>query len=913
MFSFLTFLKRGAGSRSGRRFKKDLQIIQATDLFNEQWYLAAYPDVQKSGMSGAVHYLLHGAAENRKPSPFFDGKKYLECYPDVAQAGINPLVHYLQFGVKEGRFLDGSKTGAVSTDYVNDVVNKLWGGFSGLAVKELEEIGRDLEYTDAERLTANYTLSRWYAALGSWELSRECLARLEKDSAEFFNSKRVQLLLAEAYLNLSNVDSANAVVESALENKLDADFVCAKTNILARELSGNSSKDQERLDTLNLIYEHFGLSKINMIDPEKGFVFGNIGYQSDGCKYQAGPKISVLMPVYNAEAFITVAVHSILGQTWQDLELIAVDDCSTDKSFEILTELAKSDDRLKVFRNEINQGAYPTRNRALSLASGDFITVHDSDDWSHPQMLEIQMGAMMSSPRLKITCSFMGRVRSDLSFILRPQRNNLEYVHRSYPSLLIRRSDLDVLGEWDAVSANADDELLQRARLLWGHNRIKDVMPQVPMSLFLVHEQSLTQQKGTSLNSLTFGIRHEYSRQAKYWREKHQETGNLKHTRTSRKDPFPIPAGLCPKNWPRNDQYDLVIISDLSLLGGTRRCNEAYIKAAIARGMRVGLFHWRRYDLRIVDIADMYTELSYNENVDFLVPEDKVSSKLVLIHHPPILKYEIDAVPDITSERLGVLVNQSPMQCWSESPHYYDEHVVSDLCERLFQQKPVWIPISPRVTRTLRMAGEYPEILPEYWYPPLPYDLASVSPDIPNDLGTERPIVVGRHCRDHWSKWPSDKKPLSQAYLADEAGFSIQFMGGVKTAVKTLGKTPSNWQVKEFDEMPVKEFIKSLDFFVHFTHEDYIEEFGRNVMESMAEGRVVVLSPDFKEIFQEAAVYCEPKDVKTRIQEYWNNPELYSRQAQSGYQYVKENCALSVVEQRLEAFMGMKSKTQDGV
>ncbi|MEQ9565176.1 MAG: hypothetical protein RLN85_05070, partial [Pseudomonadales bacterium] len=93
-------------------------------------------------------------------------------------------------------------------------------------------------------------------------------------------------------------------------------------------------------------------------------------------------------------------------------------------------------------------------------------------------------------------------------------------------------------------------------------------------------------------------------------------------------------------------------MSDLSLLGGTRRCNEGYIRAAIARDLRVGLFHWRRYDLRLVDIDDMYTELSYHENVDFLVPEDNVSSKLVLIHHPPILKYEIDAVPIIQAEKL---------------------------------------------------------------------------------------------------------------------------------------------------------------------------------------------------------------------------------------------------------------------
>ena len=903
MFSFLKFLRRGANAQSDRRLKEELQIIQTTDLFNEQWYLTAYPDVQKSGMSGAMHYVLHGANENRNPSPFFDGKKYLACYPDIAQAGINPLVHYLEFGVKEGRFLEGSQTGAVSSDYVNDFVSKLWGGFSELAVKELEKIGTDPEYTYAEKLTANYALSRWHASLGSWDLSRECLARLENDSVEFFNSKRVQLLLAEAYLNLSDIESAKAVVETALADKQDSDFLCAKSNILANDSSDTHRQDQARLDTFNLIYEKYGLSKIRMIDSGKGFVFGNISYNSDDCVYEAGPKISVLMPVYNAEDFIAVAVHSILGQTWQDLELIAVDDCSTDKSFEILTELAKSDRRLKVYRNEVNQGAYPTRNRALSLASGDFITVHDSDDWSHPQMLQIQMGAMMGDPRLKITCSFMARVRPDLSFILRPQRNNLEYVHRSYPSLLIRRSDLDLLGEWDSVSANADDELLQRARLLWGAKRIKDVLPQVPMSLFLVHEQSLTQQKGTSLNSLTFGIRHEYSRQAKYWREKHQEIGNLKYSRTSRKNPFPIPAGLCPKNWPRNDQYDLVIISDLSLLGGTRRCNEGYIKAAIAQGMRVGLFHWRRYDLRIVDVDHMYTELSYNENVDFLVPEDKVSSKLVLIHHPPILKYKIDAVPEIKTEKLGVLVNQSPMQCWSESPHYYDEHSVSSLCEALFNQTPTWIPISPRVTRTLRLAGEYPRVFSEYWYPPLPYDLPSNSPDVPEDLGADRPIVVGRHCRDHWSKWPANKQALTRAYLADVDSISMQFMGGIKTAIKTLGKTPSNWHVTEFDELPVKDFIKSLDFFIHFTHEDYIEEFGRNIMESMAEGRVVVLSPDFQEIFQNAAIYCEPQDVSSTIQTYWADPDLYRQQAQAGFQYVQENCALPVIERRLKAFM----------
>jgi len=227
----------------------------------------------------------------------------------------------------------------------------------------------------------------------------------------------------------------------------------------------------------------------------------------------------------------------------------------------------------------------------------------------------------------------------DMKFLLRPQRNNLDYVHRSYPSVLIRKSDLDALGMWDGVSANADDEFVQRARILWGKNSVKDILTGVPLSFFLVHENSLTQSKKTSLNSLTFGVRYEYSRQAKFWRENvvASDAKSIVTDRISLKAPFPIPAGLAPNNWNINSRYDLVIVSDLSLLGGTRRCNEGYINAAINSGLRVGLFHWPRYDLALAEIAPEYTELSYHNNVDILVHEDEITANLVVIHHPPIL------------------------------------------------------------------------------------------------------------------------------------------------------------------------------------------------------------------------------------------------------------------------------------
>ncbi|MFP3454477.1 glycosyltransferase family 2 protein, partial [Bacillus sp. SIMBA_154] len=80
--------------------------------------------------------------------------------------------------------------------------------------------------------------------------------------------------------------------------------------------------------------------------------------------------------------------------------------------------------------------------------------------------------------------------------------------------------------------------------------------------------------------------------------------------------------------------------------------------------------------------------------------------------------------------------------------------------------------------------------------------------------------------------------------------------GGIQTAKKKIGKTPKNWQTIDFDAITVTEFLSKLDFFIHYIHEDYIEEFGRNIMEAMALGKVVILPPDFKDIFGASAVYA---------------------------------------------------------
>jgi hypothetical protein len=80
-----------------------IALITKSDIFDQSWYLAQYPDVAQTGMDPVKHYVLYGAAEGRQPSPNFDTCWYMATYPDVAEAGINPAVHYIRHGRKEGR------------------------------------------------------------------------------------------------------------------------------------------------------------------------------------------------------------------------------------------------------------------------------------------------------------------------------------------------------------------------------------------------------------------------------------------------------------------------------------------------------------------------------------------------------------------------------------------------------------------------------------------------------------------------------------------------------------------------------------------------------------------------------------------------------------------------------------------
>ena len=124
------------------------------------------------------------------------------------------------------------------------------------------------------------------------------------------------------------------------------------------------------------------------------------------------PLVSIITPLYNCEKYIEETILSVINQTYKNWEMIIVDDYSKDKGAEIVRKYRKIDSRIKLYKNEINQGVSFTRNRAIDLSLGKYIAFLDSDDLWKKEKLEKQISFMEEN---NIVLSYTGyeKINSD--------------------------------------------------------------------------------------------------------------------------------------------------------------------------------------------------------------------------------------------------------------------------------------------------------------------------------------------------------------------------------------------------------------------------------------------------------------------------------------------------------------------
>ena len=193
------------------------------------------------------------------------------------------------------------------------------------------------------------------------------------------------------------------------------------------------------------------------------------------------PIVSILTTVYNREKYIAACIDSVLASSYQDWELIIVDDVSTDTSVAIAKRYEKKDARIKVYVNEKNLGDYPNRNKAASYAKGKYLKYLDADDVIYPHGLEIMVHTMERFPEaaLGISQKVVEDVKS-YPFVMEPKETfTREFLKRGVLGLgptgtIIRRDVFEKLGGFTGTRYIGDTELWYKIALTYPVVKMED-------------------------------------------------------------------------------------------------------------------------------------------------------------------------------------------------------------------------------------------------------------------------------------------------------------------------------------------------------------------------------------------------------------------------------------------------------
>jgi glycosyltransferase involved in cell wall biosynthesis len=183
-----------------------------------------------------------------------------------------------------------------------------------------------------------------------------------------------------------------------------------------------------------------------------------------------GPLVTVLMTTFRTGLRAVAAIESVLQQNYHNIELIVVDDASGDETVTLLRSATKHDKRVRIVELPRNVGTYAAKSIGLAFTTGEFVTCHDSDDWSHPEKIARQVQPLLTNKRLVCTTSNWVRMQDDGFFYARP----VHPLMRINPSSLLfrRKQVLQEAGAWDCVRTGADSEFLARLRVVFGSKAI---------------------------------------------------------------------------------------------------------------------------------------------------------------------------------------------------------------------------------------------------------------------------------------------------------------------------------------------------------------------------------------------------------------------------------------------------------
>lgn len=592
------------------------------------------------------------------------------------------------------------------------------------------------------------------------------------------------------------------------------------------------------------------------------------------------PLVSIVLTTFNPQpAELRTSVQSILNQTWRNIELLIVDDHSTEVPAELFEELQASDHRVKVLRMPQNGGTYLARNAGILEARGEYVTGQDTDDWSHPQRIERQLRAFHRRQDLAGVTVTANRtderlVRTAVGFL--PQR-------RCEVSLMFRHEDAVAMGGYLPMRKGADSEFRERLMLHTG-KEVEDLSD--PLYMTRLSHGSLS--RADFRHGWTAPHRLAFSSAYRTW---HGQIGNSLDPLASgrvQESPFIAPSRISGRA-SCAELVDVCFVADWRANGEVERAAIDEIEAALESGARVGVLHLDSpFSVAISPRAlNPVIQSWINDGVIAqLMPDEAITVRAMFVRDPAVFDYARSTEMALQVQRLLFIAGDRPHDR-TDAWRTYDPGRVGAAAQRLVGQAGTWVLTEVGDAEEFRrrfavdcLDVAYPLVMSERYF---------------TRRRRQTPghgLVVGRGNGQFMSDWP-EAEQLRATYLSDPA-FDVRILGESTGGQALLGlrKIPSSWITFRNTEHNPIYFWRSVHLALQFDQRSQGASHDRAIMEALAAGTPVLCSRRYERIFGGAVLGTDAVDAVEASQELMGDPVRMDAMAERGIKYVRDNFSL---------------------
>ncbi|WP_307834825.1 glycosyltransferase [Paractinoplanes lichenicola] len=589
-------------------------------------------------------------------------------------------------------------------------------------------------------------------------------------------------------------------------------------------------------------------------------------------RVEGSHRVSVIVTAYRPDRGLITAVRSILAQSWANTEVIIVDDASPPEFEPVLREAVALGDRITLITMPENSGTYAARNAGLDAAGGEFATFQDSDDWSHPRRIELQVRPLIEDRRLVATTSD-GLAVTDELMCTRPGVRSGRF---NPSSLLLRRGTvLRTVGYFDRLRKAADSEYIGRIQAAFGAGRVRH-LDSLPLALIRLSAGSLSRAE----------IRAHWMHPARtsYMSAYQRHHQLIAQRRASAYRPadgsdraFPAPDHLL--GTVRDRAYDVVMVADWRFLESTQRTALDELRALHSAGLRVAVLQldsYRAIQLRRLPLATPVQDLVNDGIADRIALADSVTAALLVVRQAGVLQFAGATDSGVRAERALIVADRAPVRA-DGSDHRYDPAVCSAVARGLFGAEPSWVPQDPGVRAALRTVEKLePDDLPLVLAPG-----GWVADRTGASVGS---AIVGTDLCDA-ANWPPDAADsLAVCRRVPQADVRVRLPD--RPAGTCDVPVEPTWLGYQTGDLEPRPFLHQLDFYLHFPPREQAEWYSRPALEAAAAGCVVVMPARYRGLYGDAAVYCTRSEVDALVARYRADPALFAEQSRRARQTV---------------------------